>query len=268
MSAPWETVPPPTAAGGTGGSGTRIITEVFKSAGIFMGSRLNRSGDALELVDFDWRWGKPYLASDLAGQPPPAQMRDDLQVSLSKHLNGYDPRAGGWGWKHPHSYLLLPWLDSVIPGLRFVHLIRDGRHMARSRNQRQPLHYGDVVLGSEAQTWSRQERAIRFWCWANEHAADYGEQEMGGRYLRARFEDVCGDPHVECARLIAFAQDGDPPSAEVVSRAAELVSTPPTETHRRGPRGLKRVALQIEHRRGKRQLELIAQDSLSRFGYL
>ena len=32
-----------------------------------MGSRLNRSGDALELVDFDWRWGKPYLASELAG---------------------------------------------------------------------------------------------------------------------------------------------------------------------------------------------------------
>ena len=234
-----------------------------------MGSELNRSGDALALVDFDWRWGRPYLASDLAGQPPPfEQMRSDLQSSLREHLNGYEPDSGPWGWKHPHSYLLLPWLDSVIPGLRFVHVIRDGRYMARSRNQRQTMQYGDLVLGSTARPWNRQARAVEFWCWANERAADYGEQHMQGRYLRARFEDICGDPHVECARLIAFAREDEPPSAEVVSRASQLVSSPPTQPRRGGPRGLKHLARQIEHRLGSRRLERDGENSLRRFGYL
>jgi Sulfotransferase family len=269
MGAPWDTVPPPTVAGGTGGSGTRIVTEVLSSAGFFMGSRLNRSGDARYLIDFDWRWGKPYLRGEMTGEPAPLeQMRDELESSLRGHLEGYDPGAGPWGWKHPHSYLLLPWLDSVIPGLRFVHMIRDGRQMVSSSNQRQPLHYGDVVLGPAAGPWSRQVRAVEFWCWANERAADYGEQHMDGRYLRIRFEDICGDPHRECARLIEFARDGAAPSAELVARAAQLVSPPSSQARTRSGSSFKRAARRLEHRLRRRQLEAIAAGSLKRFGYL
>ena len=40
MSVLWETVSPPTVAGGTGGSGTRLITEVLVSAGVFTDPKL------------------------------------------------------------------------------------------------------------------------------------------------------------------------------------------------------------------------------------
>jgi hypothetical protein len=255
MSVLWETVSPPTAAGGTGGSGTRVITEVLSSAGVFMGSRLNRAGDALEIADFDWRWGKPYLAAELAGEPPPlARMQDELPSSLRDHLEGFDANVGAWGWKHPHAYLLLPWLDTVIPRLRFVHLVRDGRRVARSRNQKQQLHYSELVFGAAADAWDEQLRAIRFWSWANARAADYGERNMGERYLRLRFEDFCEQPQATCRALIAFALDGVAPSEEAVTRAAGLVRTPP--------------ALEPEPAERAQLIEQGGLDGLRRFGYL
>lgn len=255
MSVLWEAVSPPTAAGGTGGSGTRVITEVLSCAGVFMGSRLNRAGDALDVADFDWRWGKAYLAAELAGEAPPlARMEAELPSSLRDHLEGFDASVGAWGWKHPHAYLLLPWLDSVIPRLRFVHLVRDGRRVARSRNQKQQLHYSEVVFGAQADAWDEQVRAIRFWSWANARAADYGERCMQERYLRVRFEDICAQPRATCSALIAFALDGRAPSEEIVARASELVRQPPPLE----PQTAERAQL----------LEQAGGDGLRRFGYL
>jgi len=254
MSLLWETVSPPTAAGGTGGSGTRVITEVLSSAGVFMGSRLNRAGDSLEIADFDWRWGKRYVEAEVAGEAPPlARMEAELPSSVRDHLEGYDASVGPWGWKHPHAYLLLPWLDTVIPRLRFVHLVRDGRRVARSRNQKQQRHYSEAVFGAQSDTWDEQLRAIRFWSWANARAADYGERHMGERYLRLRLEDICEQPRATCSALIAFALDGDAPSQETIARAAALVKEPP--------------ALEPQPAERARLLEQAGLDGLRRFGY-
>jgi Sulfotransferase family len=269
MTAPWEMVPPPTVAGGTGGSGTRVVTEILSSAGVFMGSRLNRSGDALDLAKFDLRWGKPYLAAEQAGEIPPfEQMEADLQSSVRDHLRGYDPAAGPWGWKHPHAYLLLPWLDTVIPDLRFVHVIRDGRRMVRSHNQNQPQRYGEVTLDPDSMASSSKVRAVEFWSWANERAADYGEQRMDERYMRMRFEDICADPQTECARLIAFAYDGAQAPEADVAQAAQLVSDPTERSSPLSMRRLKRFARQLDYQRRGRKIERAAQHSLKRFGYI
>lgn len=255
MSSLWETLPPPIVAGGTGGSGTRVVTEVLSASGVFMGSRVSRAGDSFDLAEFEWRWGRDYLAADQAHRAPPSeQMEAELRASVRAHLRDYDPGSGPWGWKHPHTYLLLPWLDAVIPQLRFIHIVRDGRRMAFSRNQKQPLHYGDVGLGRQAALLTGPARAIMFWGWANERAADYGEGQMQGRYLRLRFEDICTDPQAACAAMIAFAHDGTPAPAELVARAAKLVS---------GPR-----AQSARPEQATEEIEQLGLDSLRRFGYL
>jgi Sulfotransferase family len=243
-------MPPPTVIGATGGSGTRAFATVLQSAGIFMGSRLNGAGDSLDLAQVDWLWGKPYLAAEMAGETPPVEeMHDALQKGIASHLADQRPAGGEWGWKHPHSYLLLPWLDSVIGGLRFVHVVRDGRRMAFSGNQKQPQHYGNAVFGAAAESWEQHVLAIRFWAWANERAADYGERHMDGRYLRVRFEDLCRDPPSVCARLLSFARGGEQTRSADVANAAQLIHEPPTvalerhlveELEREGSRGLKR----------------------------
>ncbi|MGH2863867.1 MAG: sulfotransferase [Solirubrobacteraceae bacterium] len=255
MSSLWETVSPPTAAGGTGGSGTRVITEVLSASGVFMGSHLNLAGDSLDLADFEWRWGEPYLAAEQAGQAPHLEgMERAFYSSVGAHLSGYDPATGPWGWKHPHSYLLLPWLDALIPQLRFIHIVRDGRRMAFSRNQKQPLQYGEAALGAQSALMAGPARAIRFWSWANERAADYGEGHMQGRYLRLRFEDICEDPRSACATMIAFAHEGKGAPAELIARTAALVS---------GQR-----AQRAQPTQESAEIEQLGLRGLERFGYL
>jgi Sulfotransferase family len=226
MSAPWERVGPPTVVGGTGGSGTRVATKLLSCGSVYMGSHLNVSGDSLDLAQFDTSWGNRYLETQLAGgQAPREEMRLALSDSVAEHLSEWSEDGGPWGWKHPHSYLLLPFLDSVIPDLRFVHFVRDGRRMAFSTNQRQQQHYGPTVFGTDFERWEPHVRSIAFWNWANGWAADYGEEHMGARYLRVRFEDVCAEPQRTCRQLIDFARNDTQASDAEVLEAAALISS-------------------------------------------
>ncbi len=253
MSLPWDAVPP-AVVGGTGGSGTRVATKVLLCGGVFMGAHLNVSGDSLDLAQFDASWGKRYLDAERSGaRAPTDEMRAALPGAVAAHLDGREAASGPWGWKDPPSYLLLPWLDSVIANLRFVHFVRDGRRMAFSHNQRQPQHYGEVVFGAEREQWPPHVLALQFWSWANARAADYGEQHMHGRYLRVRFEDVCAEPQRLCRQIIDFARADGRASDAQVAAAAELIATP-------SPPKLDRKRLAQVH-----SLEV---PSLARFGYV
>ena len=42
----------PVVIGGTGGSGTRAVQSALAAAGVFMGERLNESGDAMDFEPF------------------------------------------------------------------------------------------------------------------------------------------------------------------------------------------------------------------------
>jgi hypothetical protein len=178
--------------GGTGGSGTRLVMRIVRRAGRFMGVDLNAFDDALELARFDWRWGLRYLRSRRDGRDGKmaARMARDHREAVRRHLAPLGERSTlPWGWKHPHSYLMLPFLNDRHQDLRFVHVVRDGRDMAFSSNQRQALHYGAVALGGgRASGAAAAVRSAAFWSWANALAAEDGRRHLGERYLCLRFE--------------------------------------------------------------------------------
>ncbi|MGH2979421.1 MAG: sulfotransferase [Solirubrobacterales bacterium] len=200
-----EAIDSPLVIGGTGGSGTRVVTQIVFRAGRYMGARVNNSLDARPFARFDWRWGLRYLQRRFGEWTPEfeAELVRAHDEAVQRHLAaaGGDPVA--WGWKHPHSYLMLPFLHQRHPGLRFLHMVRDGRDMAFSENQYQAERYGPTALGAR---WAGPEpvRSAAYWAWGNTLAADDG-QELGEKYLCVRFEDLCADPVPTVRRLLGFA---------------------------------------------------------------
>jgi GT2 family glycosyltransferase len=200
----------PGVIGATGGSGTRVLAAIVQRAGMFVGSDLNRSLDALDFAAFFDRWVGRDLTPVAAAE---------LRALVTRQHD----EAGGrpWGWKEPRSVYLLPFLAAQLPGLRFLHVVRDGRDMALSENQVQLRKHGEAVLGASDE--AEALRSIALWREINLRVADFGEQELGDRYLRIRFEDLCEQPAVVAARVLRFfGLEGD------AQRAAKEVQAPPT----------------------------------------
>jgi Sulfotransferase family len=235
----------PLVIGGLGGSGTRPVARIIARTGRYMGANLNPPHDAMDMAEFDWRHGLEYLRSG-----DTEELRRDFEAALSAHLEPMQDAERGWGWKHPHSYLMIDFLAKRFDRLRFVHVVRDGFDMAFSSNQNQLRHYGLHVLGPGDD--DDPVRRIRFWAWANCRAADEGESLLGDRYHRMRFEDLCDAPAATADHLLRFAQaPADLPAP------LEEVTAPPSLG-----RGRKEHADYID------ELEAAAGDALKRFGYL
>ncbi len=246
------TGPPPSIMGATGGSGTRVVARIAREAGLFIGTNLNPAEDSLEIAEYYDRWINPYLwhRQDWGPDVEP-EMRAELGPLLARHRA---PAEGGrWGWKEPRSIFLVSFLAGALPGLRLVHVVRDGRDVAFSKNQNQPRKHADAFLGSESVDQpDAPPRAIELWNGVNLEAADTGETELGERYLRIRFEDLCAEPEPVIARVLDFLElEGD------AARYAEQVEPPPTLGRWRESD----PALVSE-------LERIATPALERFGYL
>jgi hypothetical protein len=242
----------PYVIGATGGSGTRVIASIVRSAGMFIGTDLNDYEDAVDFGRYSDRWINRYVA---AGQDPPPDVRTamvaELQEVVARHCSTMPAEATCWGWKEPRSIYLLPFLDQEHPALRFLHVVRDGRDMAFSSNQQQLMKHGSVVLERRV-SWRRPIRSIALWNDVNLMAADFGERVLGERYKLVRFEDLCAEPAHSVEGIYRFfGLEGD------VSAAAGEVKP---------PGGLGRWR---DRRKGLVQaLERHAEPALRRFGYL
>ena len=239
----WARIEGAGVIGATGGSGTRVLARLVLRGGMFIGSDRNRSEDALDFAAFSDRWVDELVA----GRRPQA-MTDELRALVVRQWAGAGD--GPWGWKEPRSVYLLSFLDDELPGLRFLHVVRDGRDMAYSANQVQLRKHGAAVLGDGGEP--SPQRSIALWSEVNLRAADYGERALGPRYLRIRFEDLCADPGgvtAEVLRFFGLAGDAE--------RIARKEVSPPPSLGRWRDQDAGAVA----------ELEAVAGEALRRFGY-
>lgn len=243
----------PRVIGATGGSGTRVLARIARAGGLFTGTRLNDYEDALDFGEYSDRWINPFVSAD--GTPPDALVEDmtsELSALVERHCADLPGDALGWGWKEPRSIYLLPYFDSVMPSLRYVHFIRDGRDMAFSENQNQLRKHGNVVLDDAVRRREEPLQSIALWTAVNLQAADYGDEVLRDRYLRVRFEDLCTEPAATARRVFDFfGLDGD---AE--GMAVDAVRPPSTLGRWRDEKPSTVAAL-----------EEIAAPALERFGY-
>jgi len=108
-----------------------------------------------------------------------------------------------WGFKLPGSMLMLNVLLDAYPQMKFVHVVRDGRDMALSGNQKMMTHYA-ALFGIE-QEYSL-ERSFELWRRMNTWARElYTRRMAAGDVLAVQFEALCRNPREQIDRLVAFA---------------------------------------------------------------
>jgi hypothetical protein len=69
----------PGVIGATGGSGTRVLARVVRAAGMYVGSDLNRSEDALDFAAFSDRWVDTHATG-----AAPAEMTAELRALVAR----------------------------------------------------------------------------------------------------------------------------------------------------------------------------------------
>jgi hypothetical protein len=215
----------PRIIGATGGSGTRVVARLVREAGLFIGTNRNDYEDALDLAGFSDRWINSFAPTGMEGLAPDVreEMVDDFEAVVQTHLLDMPDDAKAWGWKEPRSIYLLPFFHDLMPGLRFLHFIRDGRDMAFSENQNQLNWHGEAVLTPEELKQKKVPRSLTLWSRVNSQAARYGEERLGDQYLRVRFEDLCTAPAETLGRISDFfGLDAD------LEAAASVVRPPDT----------------------------------------
>lgn len=200
----------PLIIGATGGSGTRVLVRIVRRAGFFMGTNLNASEDSMEFPDSYDRWINRYLLRDIAPltAEEEALLLQEFAAAVERHRS---PAAGPvrWGWKEPRSIYFLPLLDQHWPGLRFIHVVRDGRDMAFSGNQNQCRKHASAVLRCELRDAPQPVRSAALWARINSEAAVFGETRMGPRYLRVHYEKLCSDPRSTMREILRFLESAE-----------------------------------------------------------
>jgi hypothetical protein len=174
----------PLFIGGVGGSGTRLICKLALDAGYFMGRNLNKSLDSLDLRPFYANYVREYLENEGSS---------DVQKKLKKIFLDYvsihnNHNNSKWGAKNPRSILVLPLLHSIYPKMKFIHVIRDGRDMAFSKNQNQIKRYGDIFVKNIPQQESLY--ILEYWSIVNQKAFEYSISNLKDNYLLVRYEDA------------------------------------------------------------------------------
>jgi sulfotransferase family protein len=200
--------PAPLVITGIGGSGTRAFMRIAEAAGCYMGRNVNRSGDAMELYEIAERWAAAVHWSWVASEPlaDAERIRRELVAALARHCADVRDQPGPWGWKQPRSIHLLPALHDLYPGLRVLHVVRDGRDVAFGKTIHLKLTK-DFILEPSSREEPVPVQMMRLWERANQLAADFGEHRLGDRYLRLTFEELCTRP-ADTAQAIALFATG------------------------------------------------------------
>jgi hypothetical protein len=227
-----KNMPPPVVIGGVGGSGTRLIAQILRDSGYFMGNDLNDANDYLlfpllfkrieilssseeefdELIEIlfkgvtgcgDFTQKQIDLINNLASQDReqcPAwwlKQRADFVLS-SKHA--LKPFAK-WGWKAPNSHIILDRLIPRFRNMKYIHVARNGLDMAYSDNQNQLKLWGRSFIGENLEV--SPYYSLKYWRIAHRRVLDLAKL-IGADFLFLNYDDFCLNPDTGIRRLLEF----------------------------------------------------------------
>ena len=112
-----------------------------------------------------------------------------------------DASSDPWTWKEPNTLLYLPTVYDVIPGLSYIHVVRNGLAMAMSGNDMQLNNWGPL-FGVDADGRDPRLRQLVYWARVNLAVADFLAGQP--RSLIVSHERTVLEPEAVAKEIAAF----------------------------------------------------------------
>jgi hypothetical protein len=230
----------PVAIGGVGGSGTRLVALILRQLGFYMGGDLNDAMDNLwftllfkraELFDGsassdELRWMVKIFANAMTGRQEFCQKEREKIMELAcqdrpQHTSswlrqraasilslpgseGGPATPGLWGWKEPNTHIFMVQLSILIPGLRYIHVMRNGLDMAHSSNQNQQRLWGPIILGRKPGPVVSPDYSLKYWCSVHHRILAIGNILGPKNFYLLNFDEFCAEPGKGIDNLLKF----------------------------------------------------------------
>lgn len=191
----------PLVIGGVGGSGTRIVTELIKRMGYYMGKELNSSNDNMVLAEMF-----PLMRDRILTRSFDTHEFILNTVTRFAELMRNDMADTGyekWGWKIPADYMIIEYIYKYFSNMRYIHVIRNGLDMAFSANQNQAQRWGRY-FDVNCNAMPLPKASILFWARANNYAIKTATKCLGDRFLLLNFDRLCQDPYESIKKIAEF----------------------------------------------------------------
>lgn len=242
------------AIGGLGGSGTRVVAELLKMLGYYIGDDLNEANDNLWFTLLFKR--RSILIEDVASLDGLATLflnRMNGQLALSAEQRAWIHRLAGadriqhsrewlveralsltsgvtsarpgqpWGWKEPNTHILMERFLRLEPRLRYINLARHPLDMALSDNQNQLENWGPIFLDQDIS--KSPQLSLRYWCAAHRRIAAIA-RAFPRRVLALDFDEICREPKANAEAVARFLNVELTP--DVITRFGAHVRRPPS----------------------------------------
>lgn len=237
----------PVAIGGVGGSGTRLFARILIELGFYIGDDLNDAYDNLWytllfkrfeiLEESEERFGElvniflngmlgnknfsihqKKLIKEFASKDRPQHtsvwLKKRVETLLDRNSNIKNQHVN-WGWKEPNTHIVIDRLIKHIPGLKYIHVVRNGLDMAHSSNQNQLKLWGAYFMDGNCEI--TPYNSLKYWRVVHERVIGL-TQPLGHRFLLINYEQFCRDPDDSLKYLCKFLEvDVDDEARKVIS---------------------------------------------------
>lgn len=191
---------------GRGHSGTRAIAHTLYASGVYMGERLNPSGDKVpEKTMYEacrvfsryvkWNGGVSWDFSALHSGRIDPEFKRLINTYLEDVLRSERVCKG---WKIPETTLCYPWILRMFPDLKYIHWVRDPRDCILGAHVTDDLSQFNIPHPTCDDI--REKRAIS-WCYQYELIRQSPEPNQ---FIRVRFEDFVLRQEQALTRLEGF----------------------------------------------------------------
>lgn len=188
--------------GGVGGSGTRVIANILKDNGIYIGTNLNDSLDNL-----DWPGNNELLKdTHITFDEKCKRLKEPFESFIHKMIQDHSlsncSNRDTLAIKVPGSFYYMPFLLKIFKNSCYIHLIRNGLDMAFSSNKNQLKNWGKM-FNLASNTNNQESQQLKYWIRSNQHALNIHKQFPDSFHL-IKFEKICSHTKSEIDRLFEY----------------------------------------------------------------